>query len=313
MDKIGEFLKKSGVEDKSLAHYYLEVSNNDVDEAVRLYLEDINVWSLTNAEEKCPKSKTNLYMLEWNIQGLLEDFLLERTMGVIKEILEKKPDVVFLQEVINSTFDIIKIKCNDYDVHVPRKRESYFVMVLTLKSSLCTLKKSSIDFKNSKQGRSLLKIEAKQGKVPVVIFTSHLESLKPESDARMSQFHQVCEFMMPFSPDTLVVFAADTNFRDFEYKQCLKDRPSIKEKIVDIWEEVGCPGDSRFTWDLQKNDNQIKGGKARLRFERAYCRSPLASGTCAFRPESISLVGTKRLDCGMFPSDHWGMLIKFSK
>ena len=75
---------------------------------------------------------------------------------------------------------------------------------------------------------------------------------------------------------------------------------------------LGSPQDTRYSWDLQKNDNQIKGGMARLRFERLYTRVEKSTSKNVFKPKDMKFVGCDRLQCGKFPSDHWGILVSFS-
>ena len=53
----------------------------------------------------------NLTVLSWNVDGLDERNILERTRSVCHAINSRKPDVVFLQEVISQTLTIYQAKC----------------------------------------------------------------------------------------------------------------------------------------------------------------------------------------------------------
>ena len=49
-------------------------------------------------------SVPELKILVWNIQGLLDEFLTERSKGVVGIVEGNKPAVIMLQEVIESTY-----------------------------------------------------------------------------------------------------------------------------------------------------------------------------------------------------------------
>ena len=53
----------------------------------------------------------NLTVLSWNVDGLDERNILERTRKICHTINLRKPDVVFLQEVIPQTLAIYQAKC----------------------------------------------------------------------------------------------------------------------------------------------------------------------------------------------------------
>lgn len=73
---------------------------------------------------------------------------------------------------------------------------------------------------------------------------------------------------------------------------------------------LGEPDDCKYTWDTVNNINKEISFAARLRFDRVYMRAA-REGT-ELRPDSMTLVGMKRLTCGRFTSDHWGILCTFS-
>ena len=62
-------------------------------------------------EEKDEQSNPNLTVLSWNVDGLDERNILERTRNVCHIINNRKPDAVFLQEVITQTLAIYQSKC----------------------------------------------------------------------------------------------------------------------------------------------------------------------------------------------------------
>lgn len=84
---------------------------------------------------------------------------------------------------------------------------------------------------------------------------------------------------------------------------------SLPNNIMDIWEFLGKPQHCRYTWDTYSNTNLNAEYKCKLRFDRIYFR-PAADGGHII-PRSMDLIGLEKLDCGRFPSDHWGLLCKF--
>ena len=59
-----------------------------------------------------------LNVLSWNIDGLEEAHKIERTKAVLKIILDKKPDVVLLQEVVINTYLLMVIELEKYKIYI---------------------------------------------------------------------------------------------------------------------------------------------------------------------------------------------------
>ncbi|XP_064909061.1 tyrosyl-DNA phosphodiesterase 2 isoform X1 [Columba livia] len=137
------------------------------------------------------------------------------------------------------------------------------------------------------------------------LMTSHLESTKDHSKERMKQLKIVLNKMQKESESTTVIFGGDTNLRDSEVAKL----GSLPNNIMDIWEFLGKPQHCRYTWDTYSNTNLNAEYKCKLRFDRIYFR-PAADGGHII-PRSMDLIGLEKLDCGRFPSDHWGLLCKF--
>uniref|UniRef100_H2ZAM5 Tyrosyl-DNA phosphodiesterase 2 n=1 Tax=Ciona savignyi TaxID=51511 RepID=H2ZAM5_CIOSA len=308
-DKISEFIAFTGTESRQLAEYYLQITSMNVEHAINLFLED------STEAEGSTDTQSKFSILEWNIQGLLPDYLKERTVAVVEEITRLQPDVVMLQEVIMTTFVYIQAALSDYDVICPfmldeSANASYFVAMLVRKSSFQVYNQSLICFPTSTQGRNVIKVSGKCCGSSITIMTSHLESTKEKSNERVKQLVQICDVMMECQSEN-VVFGADTNLRDSEVTRAKRNSESTS-KISDIWEFLGSDERTRYLWDLTLNDNQIKGGNARLRFERLLMRDN--SGNHGnLTPVSMETIGTNRLPCGLFPSDHWGALVTFKK
>jgi len=54
------------------------------------------------------------------------------------------------------------------------------------------------------------------------------------------------------------------------------------------------------------NSNLGISAACKLRFDRIFFRTAAESGHIV--PQSLDLLGLEKLDCGRFPSDHWGLL-----
>lgn len=90
----------------------------------------------------------------------------------------------------------------------------------------------------------------------------------------------------------------------------MKKIGGLPDGITDVWEMLGEPADCKYTWDTVTNNNKEIPFAARLRFDRIYMRA--AREGAQLRPDTMTLVGLKRLACDRFTSDHWGILCTFS-
>ena len=309
-ENIDKFLQRTSAVNRDIAEYYLVVADNQLDAAVQYYNEDTRFASIVAQDDAkdSVEAPERLKLLEWNVQGLLGDKLMERMAFIAELINRNEYEAVFMQEMVPDAVEVFKQICENYELHLPKNvtMRQYFAAMLTLKSSIQVDKKTTVDFQTSTQGRHAVVLKCRKKSQKLTFVTSHLESCKPMEAERISQLGRVVELMRKEDEgDNLVVFAADTNLRDYEYEK-FKKSPEFDSDVRDAWEELGGPQESRYSWDLTRNDNQVKGGKGRLRFERVYFRG---------RDHGVSgmkFVGTERLECGLFPSDHWGVEVTFS-
>ncbi|PIO38992.1 hypothetical protein AB205_0007530 [Aquarana catesbeiana] len=130
-------------------------------------------------------------------------------------------------------------------------------------------------------------------------------STKDHANERMKQLGIVLQKMLEVPPSTTVIFGGDTNLRDKEVGKI----GGLPSPILDIWEFLGKPEHCRYTWDTKLNNNIKASYTCRMRFDRILYRS--AVDGIQVIPHSLELIGTEKLDCGRFPSDHWGLLCDF--
>lgn len=87
----------------------------------------------------------------------------------------------------------------------------------------------------------------------------------------------------------------------------MKKLGGLPNGIFDVWETLGEPEESRYTWDTSINDNKEIPNSIRIRFDRLFFRPAGAQ----VQPETMTLIGLEKLKCDYFISDHWGILCTF--
>lgn len=307
MEKVRKFCEVTNCYNEEVAEYYLELSDGYLQRAVTMSVEDRVVPSLEQ-----------LTVLEWNIQGLEDECLSERIQAIVGIIKLHQPSVVMLQEVIVESYQLMRSALSPkYVSYTPRifpiQCEDYFTAIFVSTTKLDPSRVGLIPFPRSTQGRQILTVEAKCKNRDVMLMTSHFESLKEEAEERKNQLLILYDNMKQVRQDCTVIFGGDTNLRDYEFKSFVSSRKFDLNIVNDVWSMLGSPPDLRYSWDLKYNDNigDIQA-QARLRFERLYTLVEHESNKNVFKPRAMYFVGTERLACGMFPSDHWGILAVFS-
>jgi len=237
-----------------------------------------------------------------------------------------------------------------YDIVCPdNPRLPYYCAMLLLKRRIKAVgPPRTIHFPTSQMGRHLLSVDvvvdAKHNE-PLTVMTTHLESMKTERVERVNQLVRVFAEMATrrkahAGNNASVLMAGDLNARDDEvvdaYSKAKSTDGGVRD-IVDAWEWCGSPSKSRFTWDTGENTNLGVAYKSKCRFDRLFFIAPRVTeklgltvdpphvrqwrGTVAersklkgsWRPSSFELVGKTPLPVvgGRFPSDHWGLQIRF--
>ncbi|NWQ79481.1 TYDP2 phosphodiesterase, partial [Columbina picui] len=259
---------------------------------------------VSSADSRQQEDDSSFSLITWNIDGLDLGNLKERARGICSYLALYSPDVVFLQEVVQPHLHLLEIKASNYTV-IPGNIDGYFTVIMLKKSRVKILKREIIPFPTTSMMRNLLVVHVSISGNELCLMTSHLESTKDHSKERMKQLKIVLNRMQKESESTTVIFGGDTNLRDSEVAKL----GNLPNNIMDIWEFLGKPQHCRYTWDTHSNTNLNAEYKCKLRFDRIYFR-PAADGG-HFIPRSMDLIGLEKLDCGRFPSDHWGLLCKF--
>ena len=81
-----------------------------------------------------------------------------------------------------------------------------------------------------------------------------------------------------------------------------------------MWQTTGSKEEAQFTWDMSRNTNLEWPwpNKPRCRFDRIYIRHSKPKSVII--PTYFELIGLEKISsCGLFPSDHWGIMTHFDK
>ncbi|XP_050401717.1 tyrosyl-DNA phosphodiesterase 2 isoform X2 [Patella vulgata] len=321
LERCKQFAELTGT-DRALAMFYLQDREWDLQRSVNDYFEsmgkaggsddDVQVVSPPATTTVNDTEPHRLRVLSWNIDGLDKLNLESRTKAVYEKIKAENPHVVFLQEVVPPSEAMIRANCSDYRFISGYVHGSFqYYSAILLKKDFLTKFDSSdiIQFPGSIMGRNLLIAKATIKGIKFSFMTAHLESCKEHSKERMEQLRSAFKKVKEFEKDRTVIFGGDLNIRDTE----IAKMNGIPENIFDLWEVTGKRPEAKFTWDMNRNDNNEFGGqfKPKCRFDRLYIKHSIPR---TVNPVYFELVGLERLkNCQRFASDHWGLLTHYDK
>ncbi|KAI5130369.1 tyrosyl-DNA phosphodiesterase 2 [Manis pentadactyla] len=261
-----------------------------------------SIVSKTSTSENIQQEDGSTFsFITWNIDGLDLNNLQERARGVCSYLALYNPDVIFLQEVIPPYCSYLKKRASSYEI-ITGDEDGYFTAIMLKKSRVKFKSQEIIPFPNTKMRRNLLCVNASVSGNELCLMTSHLESTRGHAEERMNQLKMVLKKMQETPQIATVIFAGDTNLRDQEVARC----GGLPSNILDVWEFLGKPKHCQYTWDTQMNSNLGISATCKLRFDRIFFRTAAEDGHIV--PQSLDLLGLEKLDCGRFPSDHWGLL-----
>ena len=243
-------------------------------------------------------SKT-LHLLSWNIDGLDKKYTVERALAVCDLIESEKPEVVYLQEIVPSTWDAITERLGgSYSFYRDEVSFHYYHILMVRKGSDVVIQGDIqiLKFPKSSQGRHLLFLPVEFHGMSVQLMTSHLESMNHYTTERKNQLRTVLDLMQELqSMSKSCIFGGDLNLMDKEVTQV-----KLPEGVVDVWEGCGSEGKWKYTWDSLE---------PRFRLDRIYF---LPSEPLRLRPTHFRLVGSVLQKYGVPHSDHLGMWAEFT-
>ncbi|XP_026084103.1 tyrosyl-DNA phosphodiesterase 2-like isoform X1 [Carassius auratus] len=260
--------------------------------------------STDEQETQSSSRNSHLTVLSWNIDCLDSENISHRVKGLLSQFGKYRADVVLLQELVPGCLTILQNIMKDYQV-LQGSEDGYFTAILLRKDRVQLLQSNIVKYPTTEMGRNLLIAHVSFLGHPLCIMTSHLESCKSNSQERLNQLRRVWKWIKEAPEDHTVIFGGDTNLRDWEVKKL----GGLPDGIFDVWEMLGEPEESKYTWDTSINDNKEIPHSIRLRFDRLFLRA--AAEGAQLRPESMTLIGLEKLKCDYFISDHWGILCTF--
>lgn len=254
----------------------------------------------------------------------------QRFDAVIVEILEKRPDVVCLQEVTPRFAKAARASAVLGGLYVvsPNAIDRYGVLMLVNKAWAPRFHEEEMP---SVMGRSLLisefTVPSRDGSAPALSYavaTVHLESLNNER-TRAEQL-KICHAHLRKFPNAVLTgdfnFDATQTWGDWRKGATPKEPSELENHVLarvmpdwaDVWPLLR-PDDDGITFDGGTNPC-VHDSSERMRYDRIMVKRP--PGVITTSPESLLLpLGIERLGMapidasGIRPSDHYGLLATF--
>lgn len=287
---------------------YLQQHDWNLEAAIAYYYED----RPSDSDEPSAKIRksaatcenpSRLSVLSWNLDGLDNVSLFIRTKAAIETLKKEDADVVFLQEVVHQSWQILQDDLSTLYHLIPASTsDPYFTAVLLKITTVFLDSKKVQPFFTSVMMRKLQILHVNVKGIDVKLMNTHLESTAAHSVERLRQLKICFDEIASTDPKYNVIFGGDLNLNANDMRSA-----TIPKSVVDIWEMLGSKPETRYTWDTRYNTNkQMDGpGRPRCRFDRFYFRS---SCTKNIVPYGFNLTGIKKIkNCSKFASDHWGI------
>uniref|UniRef100_A0A5S6QXT7 Endo/exonuclease/phosphatase domain-containing protein n=1 Tax=Trichuris muris TaxID=70415 RepID=A0A5S6QXT7_TRIMR len=297
--------------DSACGHFFLQNCGWDLAVAVAYFREKTR--SSSSADDSTPAASDvakRFSLLSWNVDGLDPHNVKSRASAVADTILETKPTVVFLQEVVEENLTVLRKKLSPEYHELSRDTAChYFTKTFLHRDSASCQSEHVIPFEGSQMGRDMMVAQVTLfGQYSCCLVNAHLESGRQYSNVRKEQLSTAFSLMSAADADVNVFFGGDLNLRDHEVG-------TLPEGIVDLWEANGSPVGEKYTWDGIRNGNiASKGGvgksyRPRCRFDRIYMKH---SSPKLMSPAEFKLVGKRTIRSALcLPSDHFAILCSF--
>ena len=261
---------------------------------------------------KISHSCVDFCISSYNVDGLSTDIdhCRERCSVISRLIIDKSPDLIFLQEVTMETINQYTklFGTRGYNLVSPINKGTafYFTAAFSKLNGHC----KRLDFRDSAQsvmGRDILSYEIIINNRRTQFLSSHLESLADGGDVRKAQLECLLELIDSNAGPGVV--AGDLNIRQKEADSLMtqfKKKAKVNQKdfkIFDCWESMGKDPNCKNTW--VHPDPSLKHIQAR--YDRIYCNGKF------IKPIEFSLFGKEVMPppVSKTPSDHFGMIARF--
>jgi endonuclease/exonuclease/phosphatase family metal-dependent hydrolase len=236
-----------------------------------------------------------LTVLTWNIEANLSaqapsSFKQSTRIAMIqKEILDRQPDLLFLQEF---GAEYVGSLGGAYRLVTQARSHCGLSSVLVRVASGLEAKPS--DCLADASGVALADVLLPGGGPSLFVAGCHLAPFATGAGQRAEAVAEVLHFCPPPAP---LLLAGDMNMREAETAAA-----HGVDGVTDAWIAAGRPGGAKFTWDAGANDYfGSRGTGVTIRFDRVFCRG--------FTVEEFALVGNTPVPGlgGCFLSDHYGI------
>jgi tyrosyl-DNA phosphodiesterase 2 len=269
-----------------------------------------------SSEDIPPPSPDDIKIITWNVDGLCERALVERSKAAARIILRENPDIITLQEVVYASANIyVNEFCKNKNYVIASQMTddigAYFTMTFQHKrlQLVDAWRQPYTGAANSNMGRdmSAITVQRSSGSPRLLVIGTHLESCKESARVREHQlecaFHRIQEHNGP------AIVCGDLNLRDAEYKEAIRRvaRLNVGDgKLYDAYECAGKPRDQASTWTLYNAPHIMK---RTYRFDRVYYTQK-----GGMRLKEFRLIGKETLGAPINSpaSDHFGILTVFS-
>jgi len=227
-------------------------------------------------------------LLTWNV-SMDPTSIEERMEAICEEVAELAPDVVALQEVTETSLELVERGAwfaQAEGVAISDPTSAYHTLLYARDGFA---RRERVAFPGSRMGRDLVVGELLAA--PLVVATSHLESLPSSAPERQAQLASALERLAPH-PDVCLL-------GDLNLIPGIDPEPELPEGWQDAWLALGHEEEQGFTYDAERNPT---AKRHRSRLDRVFC------GLSSFELESIEMVGTVEIAPGLACSDHFGLV-----
>lgn len=224
-----------------------------------------------------------------------------RTTEIIQLIQSISPTVVCLQEVTYDMYSIFLTKLNSLGYQSCFTSLQQFQKIANKGYGVVIFSKTPIvsvgisPFIDTKMGRYFVVVKLNNG---LRIISTHLESMPQYAESRQNQIQQILESTQ-LMPE--VIWTMDSNLTETG-----EDKFPKNTGLIDCWDVAGCPANMQYTYDAKTNNNILNKFQSRL--DRIYYKTK-----SKLVPTEFQLVGNYNIPSTKAPpSDHYGILVKFS-
>ena len=230
-----------------------------------------------------------LRILTWNVDGLNETQLGERTERLCLEILvggdlaraaagaalPPMPHVIALQEVVRVSHRAVlgpHLSAAGYALWpgAPLDREHYELLAVRAPWTIERCERRPFADSPLARAGTIATLRHAGSDDTVTVITAHLESLRNGSGPRLAQSREIAGWMLDAGGPAL--FAGDTNLREAEWQE-LEGELGVR----DVFLELGSPSAARVTW---RPENDRRAG---FRFDRVWTAGALEARSMRLR------------------------------